>query len=158
MGYRSVAIYSMDGAFVGYGIKGDAPKLQTTNIYVEGEEAKLKEQLSSLNQTQDIRAFWPNPKDPEVLALLADESFVPIEYEEREVVDDEHSYYVWQQEPEVDETGMPTGRMVQGSALDEGASVIRYKMGRVPKRPTDVMWRIKRASEVVARRRAGLDN
>src|SRR5665213_4322537 len=98
----------MQGTFIGYGIRNPAEradsdgvvKLQSANVYVEGQEAKLNEQLELLNQNADLRAFWPNPKDPEVLALLEDRSFMPIEYEERQVVDDENSHYVWKQEIE----------------------------------------------------------
>jgi hypothetical protein len=165
MTYASVAVYSLEGDFLGYGIKDDAAqKLQSTNLYLESEGGKLNEQLERLNTNVDLRSHWPNPKDPAVVQLLSDPDFIPIEYELREVIDDEHSYYVWKQEPAVDEngkyiidptTGQPT--MVQGSELDELASVIRMKQAWVPKRPTDVMWRIKQASEVIARQRAGIE-
>jgi hypothetical protein len=174
MAYGEVAIYSLAGDFLGYTIKSDAidpgtgqpvKKLQTTNLYLEGEEDKLKEQLERLNQDVDLRLHWPNPKDPEVMQLLNDPDFIPLEYELREVVDDETSYYVWKLEPEVSEetgqyvidptTGQP--HMIQGTELDEMSSVVRYKQAYVPKRPTDVMWRIKLACEKVARQRARVD-
>jgi hypothetical protein len=158
--YIIVAIYDTDANFLGYTIKDADPaivKLQSTNLWLESEIDKLQEQLNRLNQAVDLRLYWPNPKDPEVLAILANPDFMPIEYIEMEMVDDEHSYYVWVQEPEYDPaTGEPTGRMVDGSVLDEQASVIRYKMGIVPARPSDELYRIKGACELVARQRAGL--
>ena len=151
-----VAIYNYtDSAFIGYGIKDEkADKLQSTNIWREGEEDKLNERLAALNAEIDLNKHWPHPQDPEVVALLDDPTFMPIEYIEAEVIDDEASTYVWKKEAETDEHGDFTGRLVDGSELDEGASTIIYKIGKVPKRPTDVMWRIKAASEQVARRRA----
>jgi hypothetical protein len=157
MSYERVLVYDEHANFVGSCIKDPQhPKLQTTNLYVPGEEAKLTERLNQLNETVNLNAFWPRQDDPEVLSLLADESFVPIEYIDAEMIDDDHSFYVWQQVPETDDEGRPTGRMIDGQELDRNASVITYKMGRVAARPTDVMWRIKQASEAVARKRAGI--
>lgn len=155
MSYVPVAIMRVDGSFVGYTImRADAQKLQTTNIYTEGEEAKLDEQVALLNADVDIKRFWPHPQDPEVLALLADETFIPIEYKMAEMVDDEHSYYVWKQTEEVDQHGNPTGRMVDSEWLDEEASVLAYKVGKVPVKPAQELFRIQKACEVIARKRA----
>lgn len=161
--YISVALYSLDGTFRGYAIlRQDDRKLQSTNVWLEGEEGKLNDQLERLNQNVDIRAFWPNAKDPGVVAILADENFMPIEYKMAQVVDDDHSYYVWKQVEEVDVYGNPTigpdGRpvMVDSEHIDEEASVLAYKMAKVPVAPAHEMLRIKKACEVVARRRAGL--
>jgi len=157
MSYEEVLIYSKTGAFVGWGIKGsEIDKLQSANLWTEAEQEKLAKRLNELNENVDLNATWPHPQDPDVLQLLADKNFVPIEYEERQVVDDDHSDYVWEQVPETDDNGVPTGRFVDGENIDRQASVIRYKMDWLPKRPSDVMWRIKKASEVVARKRAGL--
>jgi hypothetical protein len=164
MSFEPLALYTLQGQFIGYTIKDPAvSKLQTTNIYVEGEEAKLNARIAELNENGDLAAVWPHPQDPEVRQLLSDREFCPINYVDREVVDDDNSFYVWKQEPETDEhgnyvidimTGQP--KMVQGSELDEQASVIRYKIASVPEKPTDEMFRIKKACEVVARKRAGL--
>ncbi len=165
MSYRPVAIYDLaTGDFVGHAIKkSDFPKFHSVNIYLEGEETKLNEQLARLNEDVDLRRFWPNPKDPEVLVILADENFMPIEYMQAEVVDDENSYYVWHTEQEVDAYGNPifdpaTGQpsMIQSDKLDEEASVIVTKMANVPKNPAHLQLRIKKACEVIARRRAGI--
>lgn len=166
MPFIPVACYSAtDGNFLGYAIKAaEVPsKLQSTNLYLEGEEVKLNEQLAALNENVDIRSHWPSHNDPEVQALVNDPSFMPIEYIDAQVVDDDHSLYVWKKEHATDDHGNPlfdlaTGQpvMVDGSELDEMASVISYKIARVPKRPSDAMWRIKKAAETIARRRAGV--
>lgn len=164
MSFEALFVYNADSQFVGYIIKDpQVEKLQSTNLYREDELDKLNARLADLNADVDLRRFWPNPKDPEVLQLLTNREFCPIKYVEREVVDDENSFYVWKLEQESDEHGNPvfdlvTGqpKMVQGSELDEQASVIRYKIASVPEKPTDEMFRIKKACEVVARKRAGL--
>lgn len=164
MPFIPVALYTMEGEHVGYAIKAtEVPsKLQSTNVYLEGEEDKLRQQLADLNENVDIRSHWPDHRDPEVQALINDPSFMPIEYVDAEVVDDENSFYVWKKEHKTDENGNPlydiaTGLpvLVDGTELDEVASVIVKKIARVPKRPSDAMWRIKKAAETVARRRAG---
>jgi len=100
MAYNPVAVYAMDGSFLGYGIKNDsAPKLQSPNLYTEAEQDKLALQLGRLNENLDLSAVWPDARDPDVQRVLADSSFMPLEMIEDEVVDDENSYYVYEQEP-----------------------------------------------------------
>lgn len=156
--YTHVAIYDTStGDFIGYGIKSlTSNKLQTTNIWTDDETVSLNEQLTRLNEKDNLNKTWPHPQDPEVQALLADPGFMPVEMEEQEMVDEDHSHLVWVQEPEVDGQGKPTGRMIDGSDLNREASVINYKRVQVPKRPSDRMLRIKKACERVARQRAGL--
>ncbi len=162
MSYSAVLLYNTQGKFLGYAIAlNEQPKLQSTNVWMEHEGDKLQARLDELNTDVDLRRYWPNPKDPEVLQILDDLNFMPIEYIQAEMVDDDHSLYIWKQEPAVDERGgyildpiTGTVQMTQGSELDEEASVIRYKVGKVPKNPSDMMLRIKAASEVIARRRA----
>lgn len=154
--FTPVMIYSMDAEFIGYAVMAQS-KLQSTNVYLAGEEAKLNERIAALNTDIDLRAFWPHPQDPEVVALLNDPTFFPIEYMEIDMVDDENSYYAWIQVEEVDNLGNPTGRMVDSEVIDEEASVLSYKRGMAPIRPTDQLVRIKNASETIARKRAGLD-
>lgn len=159
MSYLPVAVYSMDGDFLGYAIKGEQFKLQSTNLYRENEGDALQQRLNDLNEDVDLRLYWPNPKDPEVLEILAHPEWMPIQYKMAEVVDDEHSTYVWEQVEEVyPDTGVPTGRWVDGENLDRNRSTIRHKWAQVPVNPTDEMLRIKAACEAVARRRAGLVN
>jgi hypothetical protein len=163
MSFNAVMIYSLNGDLLGYAIKNDTlTKLQSTNMYAEHEISALNEQLRRLNTDVDLRQYWPNPKDPEVLRILDDEKFMPIEYVQAQVVDDELSTYIWELEQAVDERGNdlrhPDGKpvMTQGANLDEQNSIIRYKMAMIPKNPSDLMLRIKAASEVIARQRAGL--
>lgn len=155
MSYFAVAVYTLEGDFIGYAIKGPL-KLQSTNLYTEREHGQLNARLNELNVDVDLKLYWPNPKDPAVLQILADERFMPLEYVEAEVVDEDRSYYVWEMVNEVDEHGNPTGQQVQGENLDKTASVINYKLAKVPKNPSDMMLRIKAACEVVARDRAKL--
>lgn len=163
MSFEPLAIYTMQGQFVGYAIKDPkVSKLQSTNVYLEGEEAKLNERIAELNEKGDLTAVWPHPQDPEVKSLLDNPEFCPINYVERDVVDDDKSLYVYKQEQETDEMGNPvfdiiTGqpKMIQGD-IDPMASVLVYKKAMVPEKPTDHMFRIKKACEAVARKRAGL--
>src|ERR1044072_4802472 len=95
MSYEAVQIHDLEGKFVGYTIKKTGlPKLQSSNIWVEGEEDDLREQLGRLLADVDIKQSWPSAKDPEVVALLNDLEFHPIEFEQVDVVDDEASTYI----------------------------------------------------------------
>jgi hypothetical protein len=153
MSYQSALIYTQDGVFVGYSILGPN-KLQTTNLYKEHETDALEKRIGELNGSNDLKNFWPHPQDPEVLAIVNDQTFMPLQYIEAEVVDDDHSYYVYKKVPEVDSVGRRTGNWVDSEEIDEDASVVKHKIARIPKNPSDVMLRIKSASEIVARRRA----
>lgn len=153
--YIHVLLYTHEGDFIGYAIRKEGGKLQSTNIWTEAEVSALNEQLGRLNQDVSLKQFWPHPNDPEVLEILGREDFEPLEMEKANVVDESQSYYVWEQVKEVDRFGNATGRMVDGENYDEAASVIVTKEAMVPKRPSDVMLRIKHACEIVARERAG---
>src|ERR1035437_4367821 len=158
MQYESVAIYTLGGDFVGYSILkglGTINKLQSVNIWSEEEMPKLTEQLGRLNGDVALRAHWPRQDDPEVLALLNDPNFMPLETEVVDVVDDGNSYYAYTQVLEVDALGKQTGRIIDGD-LDREASVLAYKKAVVPVRPIDAQIRTKKAHEIVAQRRAGL--
>lgn len=155
MTFLPIALYSTDGEFVGWAIKDDGvAKLQSTNIWGEDEMDSLGNRLRELNEHHSIARFWPNPQDPDVVALINDVTFEPINYIEQEIVDEDRSNYVWQK---VAAQG-PEGEAIwiDGPELDETASTIVYKTALVPERPTDQVQRIKKACEVVARQRAGL--
>lgn len=140
--YEQVFIYDSDGNFIGYSIKDpNARKLQTTNIYLGSEEKDLYEQLDRLNNKQQIMSNWPDAKDPDVVALLNDPNFSPIEMIETDVVDDDNSYYVYVKDGNGEDV------------IDQQASVLSYKKMMVPARPTDVMQRVKLACEEIAKRR-----
>ena len=144
-----VLLHDINGDFRGYTLlKGD--KLSSTNIWPEQEIQDLLLQAKRLNDDVNIRQFWPNTRDPEVQALLNDSSFMPYETTTEQVVDDENSYYRWSA---YDGQGNPA----PGAVLDRDASVLTYKAQVVPVHPEEVTLRFKRAHEIVARRRAGLD-
>ena len=79
------------------------------------------------------------------MQLVKDNSFEPIEYADEEVVDTENSYLVYLKDADGEDT----------FEINKEASVVKYKMAKVPARPSDVMERTRKACEVVARRRAG---
>lgn len=158
MAYKHVLIYSTEGDLLGYAIKGDdSLKLQSTNIWKEGEEQSLTEQLGRLNESVELSTQWPDADDPDVKAILNNPEFMPIEMHMADVVDDANSYFVYTEEPEFDLDGRPTGETIQGH-LDEQASVVVTKPMLVPIRPSDAMERMKAACELVARSRAGLND
>lgn len=145
MTYRHVAVFELDGTFVGYSIIGDgAHKLQSTHLYSEDEGQDLEDRLRELNDSNAVLAAWPDARDPEVQALVADPTFEPIEMVKQDVVDEDNSYIVLLKDAEGEDT----------MEIDEGASVIRYKETMIPARPSDFFARTKRACEVVAKRRA----
>lgn len=144
-----VLIYDIKGTFRGYTIL-NANKLASTNLWPDAELKDLQMQIDRLNEGTNIKQFWPNTRDPEVQALLNDPNFMPYETTTEQAVDEENSYYVWDR---VTQDGQPA----PGASIDHNASVIAYKAIQVPVRPEEVTIRFKRAHEIVARRRAGLD-
>ena len=153
--YVPVAIYDLQGQFRGYSILNhEANKLKTTNVWTEAEQQQLQTQLDRLNTDSTLKAHWPALNDPEVAALLNDRTWEPIETRIADVVDDEHSFYVFEQVPELDRFGNETGRMVNGD-IDRDASVLAFKKAEIPVRPIDAQIRTKKAQELIARKRAG---
>jgi hypothetical protein len=158
MAYRKVLIYNEAGDFLGAGIKADeAIKLQTTNLYAEGEEAALAIQLGRLNESAQIKGAWPDTRDPDVQALLYDTEFMPVEMSEQQVMDEDNSFLVWKQVPILDDDGMPVQplQLTDSDEIDWDASAITYKTILAPVRPSDVGERIRHAQETVARQRSG---
>lgn len=156
MTFIPLALYTVDGDFVGWAIKGEH-KLQSTNIYAENEQDALNVQLDRLNIDIALKTHWPNPQDPAVVALLSDESFHPIEMVDVEVIDEDHSYLVYKKIARPSLEAEQLGQAwVDSDEVDEEASVVVYKTVKAPARPTDQMLRIKTACEQVARQRAGL--
>lgn len=142
-------VYTTEGEFKGYSIL-NGNKLASSNLWPDSEFKDLEAQVNRLNEDVNIKQFWPSTRDPEVQALLNDPNFMPYETTTEQVVDEERSYYVWDK---MDEHGQP----LPDAQLDRNASVIAYKMEMVPIHPEEVTIRFKRAHELVARRRAGLD-
>jgi len=150
MSFETVYVYNGDGKFLGVSIyQPGAQKLQTANLWTDSEEDRkdFAAQLERLNANVDIRAYWPDVRDPEVQVLLEDETFVPLTLSPAQIVDDEKSVIVWDEEPS-DEN--PFGRM------NEDLSIIVEKTVMAPS-PVEVQARVKKACEVVARERAGLN-
>ena len=146
MAYRHVAVFELDGTFIGYAVREEsANKLQSTHLYSEEEGEGLAKRIAALNDSQTVTQAWPDARDPDVLALVNDPSFEPIEYADEEVVDADNSYLVYLKDADGEDT----------FEIDKEASVVKYKIAKVPVRPSDVMARTKKACEVVARRRAG---
>lgn len=156
MTYVAALVYDADGNFRGYTtLNHEVNKLKSTNLWTEEERPKLEEQLQRLNVGSALMAHWPSIDDPEVLKMLNDPTWEPLEMVLADVVDDERSLYVWTQIQETDAFGEPTGRMINGE-LDRDASVIAYKKAHIPKEPIKAQVRTKKAQEIVARRRAGM--
>jgi hypothetical protein len=147
MSFQTVYVYDADGTFLGLSIyKPGAQKLHTANLWQNTPEdtADLARQLERLNDDVDVRAFWPDVRDEDVQALLNDPEFEKLKLSPVEVVDEDKSVFVWIEEPS-DEN--PYGK------ADPELSVIVYKNEMAPA-PVDVQARVKKACEVVARRRA----
>jgi len=163
MNYEPVLVYALDEqqnpVFLGYSIKG-VNKLQTTNLYGEDEKDKLQAQLDRLNRSVNLDKYWPNPRDPEVVALLNDPFFMPLEMAPQRVIDEAKSYLVYKKDQEVDRYGNPvyslTGQpvLVDSPDLDWEASVLSYKMVNLPVESSRATLRIKQACEQIAQKRA----
>lgn len=152
MSYEAVLIYNTTGSFIGYGIRGQN-KLQSTNIWIEDELNSLNTRLAELNQGSNIKAYWPHPQDPEVVALLNDPEFHPIEYVDSEAIDEEKSYLVFEQIETRDIDGNPTGHFEEGDLIPEQSYIVT-KTVQVPARPSDVKLRLQDAMETIAKQRA----
>ena len=149
MTYVPVSVYNLDGDFLGYSIKDDgANNLHSANLWTESPEdvADLQSQLTRLNDSSAILAFWPDVRDSEVQALLDNPDFEPLVLSPVEVVDEDASTFVWIEEPS-DEN--PFGQM------DREASDIVQKIVQAPS-AVDVQRRVKTACERVARQRANV--
>ena len=141
-------VYDAEGNFRGYTIiKGN--KLASTNIWPEDQQADLQTQVQRLNADVNIKQFWPDTRDPDVQALLNNPDFMPYEKTTEQVVDDENSYLVYDESQRTE---------YDSPVLDMERSVLAYKDVEVPKNPAEVTVRFKRAHEIVARRRAGLED
>lgn len=146
MAYRAVSVYTLEGEFLGYSIQQEGiEKLLNNNLWSESPEdtEDLKAQLARLNEAVDIRAFWPNIRDPEVQELINNPDWEPLQMSKVEVVDEDNSLFIWLEEPSDESPGI----------MDTENSIIEYKLVDAPA-PTDVQARWKKACEVIARQRA----
>lgn len=147
MSYKVVYVYDGDGTYIGATIHREgSQKLHTANLWTESAEdvADLKDQLDRLRDDLDVRSFWPDVRDPEVVALLDNPEWEKLKLSPIEVVDEERSTFIWLEEPS-DEN--PHGR------ADSDRTILVYKTEYAPA-PVDVQARVKKACETVARQRA----
>lgn len=141
--YEAVMIYDNNG-FVGYTIrKKGVDKLHTMNLWTQEDIEDLKQQISTLNSSADIRNFWPDVRDPEVQILLNDPFWEPAPLTETQVIDEEASNLVLGE----------TDPLTLEAPLLESESNIVYKTILVPS-PAGTTARVRKACEVVAVRRA----
>jgi hypothetical protein len=187
MKYEAVYLYTNTNQFVGVAIKKvGAPKLESVNIWSDSEEevADFKRTLAGLNDEGRLRQFWPDAMDPEVVELVEDPEWEPLELHEETVIDWENSTVVAVKQPVwgyefnpnigaqigVDEHGQPvfeggaapaknpqTGEVEwqDTDEIDRDASTFVQKKAMVPD-PQEAQDRYFKAQEIVARRRADL--
>lgn len=142
--YGHVAVFELDGTFVGYAVKEENNRtLQSTHLYREDEGEALAKRVAELNESQRVLGTWPDARDPDVVALVNNPNFEPIEYVENEVIDMDKSYLVYLKDADGEDT----------LEVDPEASVVVYRTAKVPARPSDYFERTKKACETVARQR-----
>lgn len=148
-----LALYDLEGNFLAYTIgkvvkndnDEDVLSLQTLKMWTQEESDDFTEQIDRLNDQGNVLAYWPDVRDPEVQAILADETWEPVDRIPTEVPDNEKSVFIYH-EPPREEDGFP-------GSVDEENSIIVMKTIMVPS-PADTLNRVKKACELVARRRA----
>lgn len=148
--YQALALYDLDSNFIGYTIGKTTEgvlKLHTTNVWAFEDSDDLTGQLARLNDQTDVKAYWPDVRDPEVQAYLDDSHWEPVQLIPVEIPDDERSIYIYREEPRP-EDGFP-------GVPDMDLSEIVMKTAMVPS-PADNMRRVKKACEIVARQRAAI--
>ena len=144
--FKPVLLYSVEGDFVGYGIMGER-KLQSTNVWGADEQEQLTTRLRELNEGEIVKKFWPKANDPEVLALLDDDTFEPIQYEIVPAIDFDKSHIIYK-EGEIEDNFAGYGD------IDFALSQIVYKEVKSPVDEAAGRMRMHRAMEAVAKRRA----
>lgn len=180
MKYEAVYLYNNRAEFIGAAIKKvDADLLQSVNIWHDTEEEfeDFRKTLASLNDEDTLRKFWPDATDPEVIELVDDPEWEPLELREDQVPDWSRSTVVMVKEPvwgwefdsqigPISENGVPEGAVVPAKnpttgivewkdtdEIDHEASDIVYVTKRVPD-PMEAQNRFFKAQEIVARRRS----
>ena len=145
MAFSAVQVHDLEGKFLGFAIlKEGTDRLHSTNVWAEADADDLRAQLDRLNDQRAVLAFWPDVRDPEVQELVGNPDWEPLALSPVEIVDEEKSVYVWIEEPSEEN---PFGR------ADPDLSVVVHKTVMAPA-PTDVQQRVKKACEIVARKRA----
>lgn len=180
MKYEAVYLYNNRNEFVGVAIKKtDAPQLQSINIWSDNPEdiEDFKRTLTSLNDEDFLRKFWPDASDKEVTDLVEDPTWEPLTLKKDSVVDYDASTIVFAKEPvwgyefsstagPIGPDGLPEGGPVpkanpdtgvvewkETQEIDREASTFVHKEVMAPD-PMEVQERFFKAQEIVARRRA----
>ncbi len=170
MTYKIVEVAEVgEDKILGYAIaKEGIPKLDSINLYSDYNE--VADTVAAKNETEQLLAYRPAPNDPEVLELLHDPAWEPVEYEDVEVIDEDASEFVYIRYPARDITDLHTAiaegkANAQGYELGlDGKPVIDYKSSDIvtkiekhPKR-TQYRSRIDAAITHVARARMEMDH
>lgn len=159
--YQAVSVYDMnEGRFLGYAINLiGTPKLRGTFLYrettesEEGEEELLREDLERLNHGADMTHHWPDKDDPDFIALINDPDFMPIEYTEEEVIDDE----ALQALVDADEIEFEQDP-VSGNINWKHPEDLPKVWAKVPLDPAAPQARLHKAAETIALRRMAADD
>lgn len=180
MKYEAVYLYNNSNQFVGVSIKSvEGDRLQTVNIWTDSPEdvEDFKKTLAGLNDESELRQFWPDAMDPEVVELVENEEWEPLELHEERVIDWDASNIVMIKQPlwgfhfngsagPVAENGVPEGAVEPApnpttgevewkdtEEIDRDASNFVYKQAMVPD-PQEAQNRYFKAQEIVARKRS----
>lgn len=139
MQYEAVYLYTNQNKFVGVAIrKAGVEKFQSVNIWTDSptDVEDFKKTLAALNDESNLRQFWPSANDYEVLELVENPDWEPLELHEADVPD-------WDASTIVDD---------EFNGIDMELSTIVYKKAMVPN-PTEAQDRYFKAQERVARAR-----
>lgn len=139
MPFEVLYLYTGEGECVGATIHKVGSIKTTTHIWTEEEYEELEVQIASLRENEALSAVWPTPQDDEVVALLNDPAFEPVETTTTEVIDEEASDLVY-------------SFTEHGEEIDFDRSDIYYTTREVVN-PSSHYARIEKACGVVARKR-----
>lgn len=180
MKYEAVYLYNNSNQFVGVSIKSaEGDRLHTVNIWTDSPEdvEEFKKTLAGLNDESELRQFWPDAMDPEVVELVENPEWEKLALHEDEVIDWDASQIVMVQQPVFgfwfnsnsgpeSAPGVPEGAVEPApnpetgvvewkdtDEVDRDASTFVYKRAMVPD-PQEAQNRYFKAQEAVARKRA----
>lgn len=158
MEYQAAMVYDGDGQFLGYTLhRIETNTLRSTHLYSDDEVEQLQNDLGRLNHGADMTRHWPTNDDPDFVALIADETFMPIEYTEEEVVDDEAVQAMLDSGELIPERDMHTDP-VSGNIEWLRPDKIPMVMAKVPVDPAAPAARLRKARETIALRRMKATN
>lgn len=168
MKYEAVYLYNNRNEFLGVGIKKtNAPQLQSVNIWSDSDEEieDFRKTLAGLNDEGALREHWPQAMDPEVIELVENPDWEPLELHEASVPDWENATLVYKRDSvwgydydgatdQVLPRPGPEGKVEwkDSEEIDYDQSTIPHKQAMVPD-PKEVQDRYFKAQEIVARRR-----